>query len=143
MYRRAFSCKNEATDQCSKQAVNRLEKKNMFINFWYPAEQSKNIGNEPTKLRMLGQDFVLWRDSKDRVHCLSNTCTYRGGSLGGGKVKDDCIQCPYHGWRFDGDGNCTAIPSPGRHNTQGWVLDPIPLLDGSTAELELDKAAGE
>ncbi|MDP6437959.1 MAG: aromatic ring-hydroxylating dioxygenase subunit alpha [Gammaproteobacteria bacterium] len=85
----------------------------MFINFWYPAEQSKNIGSEPVKRRMLGQDFVLWRDSKGQAHCLSNTCTHRGGSLSGGKVKDDCIQCPYHGWRFDGDGNCTAIPSLG------------------------------
>ena len=85
----------------------------MFINFWYPADQSENIGSEPVKRRMLGQDFVLWRDSNDQVHCLSNTCTHRGGSLAGGKLKDDCIQCPYHGWRFDGDGNCTAIPSLG------------------------------
>jgi phenylpropionate dioxygenase-like ring-hydroxylating dioxygenase large terminal subunit len=85
----------------------------MFINFWYPAGESKDIGVEPFKTRMLGQDFVLWRDSGGKVHCLSNTCTHRGGSLGGGKVKDDCIQCPYHGWRFDGAGNCVAIPSLG------------------------------
>jgi phenylpropionate dioxygenase-like ring-hydroxylating dioxygenase large terminal subunit len=85
----------------------------MFINFWYPADQSTHIGADPVKRRMLGQDFVLWRDSNDQVHCLSNTCTHRGGSLSGGKVKDDCIQCPYHGWRFDGEGNCTAIPSLG------------------------------
>ncbi|MEC9374956.1 MAG: aromatic ring-hydroxylating dioxygenase subunit alpha [Pseudomonadota bacterium] len=85
----------------------------MFINFWYPADQSKNITKEPTCLRMLGQDFVLWRDSSDQVHCLSNTCSHRGGSLGGGKIKDDCVQCPYHGWRFDGDGNCIKIPSLG------------------------------
>jgi phenylpropionate dioxygenase-like ring-hydroxylating dioxygenase large terminal subunit len=85
----------------------------MFINFWYPAGQSKEIGAEPVKLGMLGQDFVLWRDSAGQVHCLSNTCSHRGGSLSGGKIKDDCIQCPYHGWRFDGDGLCVAIPSLG------------------------------
>ena len=35
----------------------------MFINFWYPADQSQKIGEEPVKLRILGQDVVLWRDS--------------------------------------------------------------------------------
>ncbi len=85
----------------------------MFINFWYPAEQSCNLTDQPLKLRMLGQEFVLWRDAEGKANCVSNTCTHRGGSLGDGKVKDGCIQCPYHGWRFDGDGNCTAIPSLG------------------------------
>lgn len=85
----------------------------MFINFWYPADQSEHIGSEPVKRRMLGQDFVLWRDSNNKVHCLSNTCTHRGGSLAGGTIKEDCVQCPYHGWRFDGDGNCVGIPSLG------------------------------
>lgn len=94
----------------------------MFINFWYPADQSKHIGSEPVKRRMLGQDFVLWRDDAGQVHCLSNTCTHRGGSLAGGKLRDGCIQCPYHGWRFDGDGNCIAIPS----------LGPNPKIPGRT-----------
>ena len=85
----------------------------MFINFWYPAERSENIGESPVRLRMLGQDFVLWRDSTGTAHCLSNTCSHRGGSLGGGKVVNGLIQCPYHGWRFDGDGVCRGIPSLG------------------------------
>ncbi len=85
----------------------------MFINFWCPAEQSKNIQDAPLRVRMLGQDFVLWRDAAGKVHCLSNTCSHRGGSLGSGKIKNDRIQCPYHGWQFDGDGRCRAIPSLG------------------------------
>lgn len=85
----------------------------MFINFWYPAELSANVKEAPLRLRMLGQDFVLWRDSGGKVHCLSNTCSHRGGSLGDGRLRGDFIQCPYHGWRFDGDGNCRAIPSLG------------------------------
>lgn len=94
----------------------------MYINFWYPAAPAADITEKPLKLRMLGQDFVLWRDSKGDAHCLSNTCTHRGGSLGDGTVKDDCIQCPYHGWRFNGEGNCVAIPS----------LGPNPNIPGRT-----------
>lgn len=91
----------------------------MFINFWYPAEESRNLGNEPLKVRMLGLDFVLWRDGSGRAWCVHNTCTHRGGSLGDGKVVGDCIQCPYHGWKFNGEGGCERIPSLG-------PLDRIP-----------------
>ena len=86
----------------------------MYINFWYPAGRSADITGSPVLRRMLGQDFVLWRDSAGRAHCLSNTCIHRGGSLAGGRVCEDEVQCPYHGWRFAGDGRCTRIPSLGK-----------------------------
>jgi phenylpropionate dioxygenase-like ring-hydroxylating dioxygenase large terminal subunit len=85
----------------------------MYINFWYVAGRSEEIGDKPLKRRMLGQDFVLFRDSRGVVRCLSNTCSHRGGSLGDGRIKGDCVQCPYHGWLFNGDGECTRIPSLG------------------------------
>lgn len=85
----------------------------MFINFWYPAEESKNITDAPLKVQMLGLPFVLWRDEDGNAHCVSNTCSHRGGSLGDGKVVGNCIECPYHGWLFNGDGNCERIPSLG------------------------------
>ena len=86
----------------------------MFINFWYAAELSERVTNEaPTHVRMLGLDFVLFRDTKGQVHCLSNTCVHRGGALARGKVEGDCVQCPYHGWQFDGDGVCQCVPSLG------------------------------
>lgn len=91
----------------------------MFINFWYPAEEAASVTDKPLKVRMLGLDFVLWRDRTGQVRCVHNTCTHRGGSLGDGKVVGDCIQCPYHGWKFNGDGVCERIPSLG-------ALDKVP-----------------
>jgi len=85
----------------------------MYINFWYPAEWSENLTDAPVKVRMLGHNFALFRDSDGVAHCLSNTCVHRGGSLAGGRIVDDCVQCPYHGWRFGGDGACRTIPSLG------------------------------
>lgn len=85
----------------------------MFINFWYAAEFSNRLTTEPLKVRLLSHDFVLFRDAEGRAHCLSDTCVHRGGSLSGGKLKQNCVQCPYHGWRFDSDGRCQAIPSLG------------------------------
>ena len=46
----------------------------MFINFWYVAEETKKLTDGPMKVRMLGQDFVLFRDSKGKAHCLRNVC---------------------------------------------------------------------
>ncbi len=85
----------------------------MYMNFWYPALLGKELDDKPQKVRMIGQDFVVFRDSQGQAHCLANTCSHRGGSLAGGKVKGDCIECPYHGWQFDGEGRCHRVPSLG------------------------------
>jgi phenylpropionate dioxygenase-like ring-hydroxylating dioxygenase large terminal subunit len=86
----------------------------MYINFWYPMATTDELESDvPMKVRCLGLDFVLFRDSAGQANCLANTCTHRGGSLAGGKVKGDCIQCPYHGWQFNGSGQCQKIPSLG------------------------------
>jgi phenylpropionate dioxygenase-like ring-hydroxylating dioxygenase large terminal subunit len=87
----------------------------MFINFWYPACQSKDLTSlAPKRIKMLGQNFAVFRDSAGKAHCLSNVCTHRGGNLGGGRMKGDCVECPYHGWQFNGEGQCVKIPSIGK-----------------------------
>lgn len=83
----------------------------MFINFWYVACESSDLQDTPRHARMLGHDFVLFRDSTGATHCLANICAHRGASLAHGKVKGDCVECPYHGWRYDGEGRCQRIPS--------------------------------
>ncbi len=86
----------------------------MFINFWYAAEESKNLTDKPMHVRLLNQDFVFFRDSSGKAHCLSNVCCHRGASLAHGKIKGDCVECPYHGWQYDGEGVCQRIPSMGQ-----------------------------
>jgi len=84
----------------------------MYINFWYPVALSEEITNEaPLKVKILNLNFVAFRDTEGQAIVLSDTCIHRGGSLGLGKVKDDCVECPYHGWQFNSDGNCTFIPT--------------------------------
>lgn len=84
----------------------------MYINFWYPVGLSKDItADEPTKVQLLGLQFVAYRDSNGLPHVLSDTCIHRGGSLGNGWLKDDCVVCPYHGWEYGGDGKCRSIPT--------------------------------
>ncbi len=85
----------------------------MLINLWYVAEWSDKVKDKPFRVRMLGQDFVLFRDTAGKVHCLHDVCLHRGGSLAGGWIRGDCIACPYHGWRYNAEGRVTLVPSEG------------------------------
>ncbi len=93
----------------------------MYINFWYPMVRSEDLAaDQPEKVKVLGLNFVVFRDSEGKARVLSDTCTHRGGSLGGAwsnvgkpRIIDGCIVCPYHGWEFNGDGKCVNIPSIG------------------------------
>lgn len=88
----------------------------MYINFWYVAAESAAVtfgAEKPLKVMMLGQNFALWRDTKGKVNCVSDTCSHRSGALSDGRIRDDCLECPYHGWTFNGDGSCVRLPSLG------------------------------
>lgn len=103
----------------------------MFTNVWYVAARSEDLNEKPLKVRMLGCDFVLYREPGGRAVCLSNVCPHRGGSLANGKCKDDgSIACPYHAWSFNGEGKCTEIASRRNENPQdvapGVKIDAYP-----------------
>ncbi len=83
----------------------------MLKNFWYVAELSSAITRKPKQIKLLGQEFALYRDTKGQVAALSNLCVHRGGALADGWVEGDCIRCPYHGWKYQADGACVEIPA--------------------------------
>ena len=83
----------------------------MLLNQWYVLANGDEVGAEPKRVHALGQDFVLFRDAKGQAHCLSDICVHKGASLSCGKVVGDAVECPYHGWQYDGAGICVKIPS--------------------------------
>jgi phenylpropionate dioxygenase-like ring-hydroxylating dioxygenase large terminal subunit len=101
----------------------------MLINFWYPLARSMELRVEPLKVRALRHDFVLFRDTAGQAHCLADICVHRNGSLAAGSVQGDCIQCPYHGWRYDGSGACRRIPTlpDGDEIPAGARVDSYPV----------------
>ena len=100
----------------------------MLVNLWYVAEWSHVVKDKPVKAKLLGQNFVLFRDAEGKVSCLSDVCLHRGGSLSGGSVHKDCVACPYHGWRYNGKGEVTFIPSRGEAGPipQRAMIDAYP-----------------
>jgi phenylpropionate dioxygenase-like ring-hydroxylating dioxygenase large terminal subunit len=86
----------------------------MIENYWYPiVEATKIPDSEPVGLRRLGEQLVLWRDADHIVRCAIDKCTHRAARLSLGKLRDGCLQCPYHGFQFNHDGACVMIPANG------------------------------
>lgn len=82
----------------------------MFINNWYVACVAAELQDAPRRVRILAHDLVVFRTAEG-IKCLSDLCCHRGASLSVGVCKDNQIECPQHGWLFDGNGKCTLIPA--------------------------------
>ena len=95
----------------------------MYTNIWYVAEFSKELGEKPVQLRMLGRDFVLFRTESGEPACLSNVCPHRGSSLARGKCEAGTISCPFHGWQFDAGGRCVEFR---RKRIRMGIFPPAP-----------------
>lgn len=82
-------------------------------NGWFVVAESAEL--EPGDVRALhyfGRDLVLYRTESGAPRVMDAHCMHLGAHLAvGGRVQGSCIQCPFHGWTFDGEsGRCTEIP---------------------------------
>ena len=73
---------------------------------------------EVRPLHYFGEDLVAYRDESGELHVLEAHCKHLGAHIGrGGKVVGDCVECPFHGWRWGPDGTNRHIPyQPDRPN---------------------------
>lgn len=70
------------------------------------------MGVRPVKaVRVLGQDFVLFRNADGAFGLLDRDCPHRGADLAYGRNEGDGLRCPFHGWKFDITGQCTDTPA--------------------------------
>jgi cholesterol 7-desaturase len=85
-----------------------------YPNGWYAIAESSEVKKGTAKsINCLGENFVVFRSSKsNEVFILDAYCPHLGANLGvGGIIHDDCIECPFHQWKFSGsDGSCVNIP---------------------------------
>ena len=86
----------------------------MMRRYWHPVCTSAQLpvpDGPPLRVRLLGEDFVAFRDTEGRVGLLEELCMHRGASLALGRVEEGGIRCLYHGWKFDVNGTVLETPN--------------------------------
>jgi 5,5'-dehydrodivanillate O-demethylase len=79
--------------------------------FWQPVFVSKDLEPGHAKpIRLMSEDFTLYRGESGRAYVVDFRCAHRQTQLSAGWVEEECIRCFYHGWKYDGTGQCVEIP---------------------------------
>ena len=87
--------------------------------FWHPIYRSEDLLKGTAKpIRIMNEDFTLYRGEGGAVHLVGFRCRHRGAQLSVGWVEGDSIRCFYHGWMYNASGKCVQQPA-----------EPKPFLD--------------
>jgi phenylpropionate dioxygenase-like ring-hydroxylating dioxygenase large terminal subunit len=80
-------------------------------NCWYVAATSDELGQELLGRRLLDTPVVLYRRGDGEVVAMEDRCVHRAYPLSEGRLEGDRVVCGYHGFTYDPDGRCVAVPS--------------------------------
>jgi 5,5'-dehydrodivanillate O-demethylase oxygenase subunit len=106
---------------------------NLLRRYWQPvAAASEMTGRWTKRVRLLGEDLVIFKDRQERLGLIAEFCPHRRASLGYGIPTNDGIRCAYHGWEFGRDGTCLSQPSEpdksafrDRVSIQGYPIEEL------------------
>jgi 5,5'-dehydrodivanillate O-demethylase len=107
----------------------------LLRRYWHPVAGSTEMEDRWTmKVRLLGEDLVLFKDRTGKLGLIEESCPHRRVSLALGIPTENGIRCAYHGWEFDGSGRCVDQPSePERNALRNKVITaayPVEELGG-------------
>ncbi|MFT6878915.1 MAG: phthalate 4,5-dioxygenase oxygenase subunit, partial [Granulosicoccus sp.] len=81
-------------------------------HYWHPAALSDELASDRpvVPVTLLGERLVLFRDSEGELGLIDRTCPHRGADLCYGRLEDNGLRCPFHGWHFNREGQCVEQP---------------------------------
>lgn len=80
-------------------------------NYWYPATWASELKpGQVLPVVIWNSAIALYRSQDGQVYAIEDACPHKGIALHKGQVVGENLTCPYHGWEFNGDGECTNIP---------------------------------
>ena len=84
----------------------------LFRRYWHPVAVDSELVERPTKrVRLLGEDLILYRDTSGGLGLVGPRCAHRGVELVYGMPEPNGLRCPYHGWLYDARGQCIEQPA--------------------------------
>src|SRR5260221_4962549 len=102
--------------------------------YWIPALLDWELPERdcpPVRAKLLGEKLVVFRDTEGRIGMIEEFCAHRGVSLWFGRNEECGLRCPYHGWKYDVNGQCVNLPSEPEESgmRQGIKLKSYPCLE--------------
>jgi 5,5'-dehydrodivanillate O-demethylase len=79
--------------------------------FWQPVGLSELVTSKPQRMKVLGEELLLYRGQSGKAVATQLRCAHRSLALDHGRIEGDCIRCPYHGWLYDAQGQCLEQPA--------------------------------
>lgn len=97
-----------------------------FARGWHCLGLIRDFGDgKPHPINAFGQKLVVFRGGDGAINVLDGYCRHMGGDLSRGEVKGNEIACPFHDWRWGGDGRCKQVPysrrTPRLARTRAWT----------------------
>jgi phenylpropionate dioxygenase-like ring-hydroxylating dioxygenase large terminal subunit len=85
----------------------------LMREYWIPACLPEELkpDSPPTRLKLLGEKLIAFRDTEGRIGILDHRCPHRCASMFFGRNEEGGLRCAYHGWKFDVEGNCLDQPN--------------------------------
>lgn len=84
----------------------------LLRRYWFPIAASSELEKKLTKkVRLLGEDLVLYRDKSGNLGLVEERCAHRKASLEYGIIEPEGIRCQYHGWLYDNKGKVLEQPN--------------------------------
>lgn len=92
---------------------------NLLRRYWQPAALVEELPEDRpiVPVTLMGEDLVLFRDENGVYSLMDRHCPHRGADLCYGRLEDGGLRCAFHGWLFDGQGNCLEQPAEPADNT--------------------------
>ena len=101
-----------------------------FAKVWSIVGSADDVPNDKLLQRTVaGERVVLFRDASGQVCALLDRCPHRGVALSLGKLKGGTVECPFHGWRFDGAGRNCGVPWNPDAKTEQLSAIAIPVRE--------------
>ena len=108
----------------------------MRENYWLPFSRVDALvagAPAPTRVRLLGENYVAWRAPDGRIGFIDEACPHRGVSMALARVEGCALRCIFHGWLFDVSGKVLEVPTEG--DRSDIVAPHVPLNHYETAEM--------
>ncbi len=104
----------------------------MFLrDYWYVAALTSEIETKPLSRQILGQHVAIFRTESGEMTALADHCPHRGYPLSLGTVVGEHLVCGYHGFTFDCEGHCVAVPGQERVPSRADVRRYVVVQQGS------------